>query len=139
MADYEKLKRSSYVSKRMFIIKEICEENNVDVEYLFGLFNLYNEKNSGRWFWQKAKFTGALKDRYDEFNKVADKIAKEIRRDTEEQTKSKILSAKDLLNKLMQSMEMSLEVDRGMDRGYVRGFLDDNLKTLINDSLRGLV
>ncbi|MFO7928422.1 MAG: hypothetical protein R6U35_02010 [Candidatus Humimicrobiaceae bacterium] len=139
MDEYEKLKKASYVSKRMFIIKKICEKNNVDIEYLFGLFNLYNQKNSGRWFWQKAQFTGALKDRYDEFNKIADRITKEIKRDTEQVTKSKIEAAKEPLNKLMQGMEMSLEVDRGIDRGYIKGFLDDNLKSLINDGLRGLV
>ena len=71
MIDFVKLKRLPYISKRMFIIENICKKRYVDLEYLFGLFNLYNKRNSGRWFWQKASFTGALKDAYDNFNNKA--------------------------------------------------------------------
>ncbi len=138
MIDYIRLKKAPYMSKRMFIIKAICERNNVDLEYLFGLFNLYNQKNSGRWFWQKATFSGALRDHYDQFNKTADRIAKEIKVDDEQKTWNKISDASGLLDKLMRSMEQNLEIDRAMDRGYVRGFLDNNLKSLIDDGLRDL-
>ncbi|GAI69834.1 unnamed protein product, partial [marine sediment metagenome] len=67
MEDFKKLNRLPYITKRMYIIKNICELKKVDLEYLFGLFNLYNKKNSGKWFWQKATFTGMLKDAYDNF------------------------------------------------------------------------
>ncbi|MGM0365627.1 MAG: hypothetical protein ACQEP5_03725 [Actinomycetota bacterium] len=139
MIDYVRLRKAPYISKRMYIIKAICEQNKVDLEYLFGLFNLYNEKNRGKWFWQKAAFSGAMKDRYEEFNKTADRIAKEIKVGDEQKTNAKISEASELLDKLMQAMEMNLEVDRVMDRGYVRGFLDSNLKSLIDDGLKGLV
>jgi len=139
MIDYARLRKAPYISKRMYIIKAICEQNNVDLEYLFGLFNLYNQKNRGRWFWQKATFAGALKDHYEQFNQTADRIAKEIKVDDEQKTMAKVCQASELLDKLMQRMEMNLEVDRAMDRGYVRGFLDTNLKSLIDDGLKGLV
>ncbi len=138
MIDYTRLRKAPYVSKRMYIIKTLCESNKVDLEYLFGLFNLYNQKNSGRWFWQRATFTGVLKDRYDQFNRTADRIAKEIKVDDEQKTMNKISDASELLDKLMQSMEANLEIDRLVDRGYVRGFLDNNLKSLIDDGLKGL-
>ncbi len=139
MIEYARLRKAPYMSKRMYIIRTICERNQVDLEYLFGLFNLYTQKNSGRWFWQKATFSGVLKDHYDSFNKTADRIAKEIKVDDEQKTMAKIGDAAELLNKLMQAMETNLEVDRAMDRGYVRGYLDNNLKSLIDDGLKGLV
>lgn len=44
MIDFKKLRRVSPMSRRMFIIKNIGENRNVEVEYLFGLLNLYNKK-----------------------------------------------------------------------------------------------
>lgn len=124
------------MAKRMYIIQQICQHNGVEIEYLFGLFNLYNQKNRGRWFWQRAQFTGALKDNYDQFNQQADQIAKDMKADNEQATKDKIEAASGILDQLMQKMEGNLEVDRATDRSYVRGFLDGNLRRLIDDGLK---
>ncbi|MCG9479179.1 MAG: hypothetical protein K9H14_03105 [Actinomycetia bacterium] len=138
MIDHQKLKKAPYMTKRMYIIREICELNGVKIEYLFGLFNFYNQKNKGRWFWQRAQFTGVLKDNYDKFNQVADEIAKQMKVDDEQTTNSKIQQASTILDQLMQKMESNLEVDRVRDQGHVIGFLDNNLKSLIYDGLKDL-
>jgi hypothetical protein len=134
--DFDRIKKLSYMSKRMYIIKSICEGRTVDLEYLFGLFNLYNRKNSGRWFWQKATFTGALKDAYDGFNKTVDNIIKQMKDADEAGFDSKIRDGAEPLDKLLTGMEISCEVNRDNDYKYVKGFLDDNLRSLINDSLK---
>lgn len=136
MIDFGKLNKLPYVAKRMYIIKSICELKDVDLEYLFGLFNLYNRKNSGRWFWQKATFTGALKDSYDNFNLVADKIVKDLKKADEQETKKQIKSASEVLDKLLTDLETSCSVDRGKDFNSVKGFLDKNLKSLITENLK---
>ena len=120
----------------MYIIKNICRLRGVDLDYLFGLFNLYNKKNSGRWFWQKATFTGVLKDVYDKFNTTVDSIVKGLRQADEEETTAQINSASDILDKLLTGIEMNCDVNRENDFDYVKGFLDNNLKALINDSLK---
>ncbi len=43
-----------------------------------------------------------------------------------------------LLVKLMADIETSLVVNREMDESSVRTYLDDNIKTLIDQSLKGL-
>ncbi len=136
MIDFEKLNRLPYIAKRMYVIRSVCELKNVDLEYLFGLFNLYNRKNSGRWFWQKATFTGALKDSYDNFNLVADKIVKDLRKADEEETKKQINSASEILDKLLTGLETNCNVDRENDFNSVKGFLDENLKSLITENLK---
>lgn len=134
--DYDRLKRLSYMSKRMFIIDSICKKRSVDLEYLFGLFNLYNKNNSGRWFWQKANFSGPLKKVYDDFNKIVDNIAKTIKKIDETEFLSRIEEAAEPLDKLLAGLEMNCEVNRDNDKEHVKGFLDDNLKSLINDSMK---
>lgn len=136
MIDFKRLNRLPYVTKRMYIIKNICEFKNVDLEYLFGLFNLYNKKNSGKWFWQKAAFTGMLKDAYDNFNTVVDKIVKDLKQADEKKTKEQRKSASVILDKLLVGLEMNCNVNRENDFNNVKGFLDKNLKKLIDDSLK---
>jgi len=139
MADLDKLKRASYMAKRMYMLKEGCESLGLSLEYLFGLFNYYNNKNKGRWFWQKATFTGAAKDSYDNFNKTVDKYIKEIKNSSEETYKENIKSLSLLLDDLMKKLEMNLNVDRQNDVSFIEGNMDDNLKSLIRDGLKGLV
>lgn len=136
MIDFNKLNRLPYISKRMFIIKNICQKRNVDLEYLFGLFNLYNNKNRGRWFWQKATFTGALKDAYDGFNKTVDRIVASLKNKDEQLTLGQIEDAGEDLEKLLSGIEVNCNVKREQESSYVKGFLDQNLKSLINDSLK---
>jgi len=136
MTNFSKLNRLPYITKRMYIIKNICRLRSVDLDYLFGLFNLYNKKNSGRWFWQKSTFTGVLKDVYDKFNTTVDSIVKGLRQADEEETTVQINSASDILDNLLTGIEMNCDVNRENDFDYVKGFLDNNLKALINDSLK---
>ena len=136
MIDFEKLNKLPYITKRMYMIKDICEFKKVDLEYLFGLFNLYNRKNSGRWFWQKATFTGMLKDAYDNFNAAVDETVKDLKQADEKKTKEQIKSASKIFDKLIVGLEMNCNVNRENDFINVKEFLDKNLKRLINDSLK---
>lgn len=134
--DFKKLNRVPYMSRRMYIIKNICELSSIDLEYLFGLFNLYNEKNRGTWFWQKATFTGKLKEDYNNFNTVVERIIKDLKQASEKITEQQIKSASDIFNRLLSGLESNCNVDRKNDFNYVKGFLDKNLKVLINDNLK---
>jgi len=134
--DFDSIKKLPYMSKRMYVIEEICKTRTVDLEYLFGLFNLYNQKNSGRWFWQKAAFTGALKNAYDGFNKKVEDIVKNMKRSDEAGFNAMIGDSSETLDKLLTGMEVNCEINRDNDYNYVKGLLDDNLKGLIDDSMR---
>jgi hypothetical protein len=136
MIDFKKLDRLPYITKRTYTIKNICELKDVDLEYLFGLFSLYKEKNRGKWFWQKATFTGALKDAYDNFNDVVDKIVKDLKWTDEKKIKEQIKSASEILDELLTGLEVNCNVNRRNDFNNVKGFLDKNLKKLIDDSLK---
>lgn len=136
--DIKKLRRAPYMTKRLFIIKSICESRDVGIEYLFGLFNLYNVKNRGRWFWQKATFSGSLKEAFDKFNSDVDKIVKDLKSEDEEYTLKKVRITGNALDSLLTKLEVSLDVERERDRAYVEGYLDDNLKVLIRDGLKGM-
>lgn len=136
MTDFTNLKKLPYMTKRMFIIENICKKRGVDLQYLFGLFNLYNNRNSGRWFWQKASFTGPLKTAYDNFNKKVESIVKDLKLGDQEKTVAQIEDAAEPLDKLLTSMEIQCEINRDYDSEHVKGFLDDNLRALINDSLK---
>ena len=138
MTDYTNLKKLPYMTKRMFIIENICKKRGVDLQYLFGLFNLYNNRNSGRWFWQKATFTGTLKTAYDNFNKEVESIVKDLKLGDQEKTLAQIEDAAEPLDKLLTSMEIQCEINRDYDSEHVKGFLDDNLRALIDDSLKPL-
>ncbi len=138
MTDFTNLKKLPYMTKRMFIIENICKKRSVDLQYLFGLFNLYNNRNSGRWFWQKATFTGTLKTAYDNFNKEVESIVKDLKLGDQEKTVAQIEDAAEPLDKLLTSMEIQCEINRDYDSEHVKGFLDDNLRALIDDSLKPL-
>lgn len=138
MTDFTNLKKLPYMTKRMFIIENICKKRGVDLQYLFGLFNLYNNRNSGRWFWQKATFTGTLKTAYDNFNKEVESIVKDLKLGDQEKTVAQIEDAAEPLDKLLTSMEIQCEINRDYDSEHVKGFLDDNLRALIDDSLKPL-
>ena len=134
--DYNRLKKLSYMSKRMFIIESICKKRSVDLEYLFGLFNFYNKNNSGRWFWQKAAFSGLLKKAYDDFNKIVEDIVRAIKKIDEAGFISQIEEAAEPLDKLLTGLETNCEVNRDNDTEHVKSFLDDNIKGIINDNMR---
>ena len=139
MIDINKLKKAPYMSKRMYILKDSCESLNLSIEYLFGLFNYYNSKNKGKWFWQKATFTGVIKDSYDNFNKSVDMFIKQFKTVNEISYNEKIKSLSVLLEDLIKKMELNLNVNRQTDVSFVEGYMDNNLRSLVNDGLKGLV
>ncbi|MBM3708827.1 MAG: hypothetical protein FJW61_00190 [Actinobacteria bacterium] len=137
MIEIEKLKKAQQISRRMYIIKHMCECMGIDIDYLFGLFNMYNTKNRGRWFWQKATFTGALKDDFDRFNSYMDRFTQKLRSYDEERIWSSVNEAQNLLDKLVRSLEISLFVNRDEDTVSVKLYNDENIKSLIRESLKG--
>jgi hypothetical protein len=136
MLDLIKLKKAPAISKRMYLIKEMCESVGIDIQYLFGLFNMYNEKNRGRWFWQKASFGGHLKDTFDRFNSFMDKFVSKIRSYSDDDILKNFEDGKNLMCDLLKDLETSLVVDRNIDGSTVKGYIDSNLSNLIQDSLR---
>ena len=78
MADIDKLKRASYMSKRMVILKDSCETLGIRLEYLLACL-ITIMKRIRKMVLAKANFSGALKDSYDNFNKSVDKFIKEIK------------------------------------------------------------
>lgn len=136
MIEFEKINKLPYMSKRMYVLKNICEAEEIDLEYLFGLFNLYNIKNSGKWFWQKAKFTGALEDLFSNFNSAVDKIVKNLGASDDKKTRQQIKLTSAMLDELLVQMETNCGVNRENDYGMVKKNLQDNFRELINDSLR---
>lgn len=136
MLDLIKLRKAPAISKRMYLNKEMCESLGVDIEYLFGLFNMYNEKNKGRWFWQKASFGGHLKDTFDRFNSFMDKFVLKIKGYSDDDILRNFEEGKNLLCDLLKDLETNLAVDREIDRNSVRGYIDDNIRNLIQGSLK---
>ena len=136
MLDLIKLRKAPAISKRMYLIKEMCEIAGADIEYLFGLFNMYNEKNKGRWFWQKASFGGHLKDTFDRFNSFMDKFVLKIKGYSDDDILRNFEDGKNLLCDLLKDLETNLAVDREIDRSSVRGYIDENLRNLIQGSLK---
>jgi hypothetical protein len=138
MIDFIKLRKASYISKRMYILKNACEDLGLDIDYLFGLFNMYNVKNAGRWFWQKASFTGQLKESFDKFNSYMDKLVKELKKYDDNTILNKINESKSILEDLIKKLEVSLNVERQSDQFSVKSYLDNNLRNLIKESLKGM-
>jgi hypothetical protein len=134
--DFKKLNKAPYMTKRMYVIDNICRSTGIDLYYLFGLFGLHNKKNSGTWFWQKARLTGELKENYDRFNTAVDNIVKDLKQADGKMTKQQIDSTLDVFNRLLGGMEANCNVDHDSNRDYVKSFLDKNLKVLIDNSLR---
>ncbi|MHB1274491.1 MAG: hypothetical protein ACYCXQ_08775 [Candidatus Humimicrobiaceae bacterium] len=138
MADINKLKKASYMSKRMYILKEDCELLGLNLEYLFGLFNYYNFQNKGKWFWQKAAFTGPIKEAYEKFNKSIDRFIKEFKNVDESSYSENIKNLSGLLEDLIRKMELNLNVNRDTDISMVQNYMDNNIRNLIDDALKGL-
>lgn len=134
--DFKKLNRAPYMTKRMYVIDIICKSAGIDLEYLFGLFGLYDKKNSGTWFWQRAKLTGELKKNYNIFNTAVDNIIKDFKKADIKMTKQQIDSTLDVFSRLISGMEANCNVDRDSSFDYVKSFLDKNLKVLMDDSLK---
>jgi len=139
MVDIKKLKKASYMSKRMYILKEDCELLGLNLDYLFGLLNYYNDQNKGKWFWQKATFTGPIKVSYEKFNKTIDKFIKEIKNIDALSYSENIKSLSVSLEDLMKKMELNLNVNRETDISMVQNYMDNNIRKLIDDALKGLV
>lgn len=138
MADLNKLKKASYMSKRMYILKDCCESLGLNLEYLFGLFNYYNFQNKGKWFWQKASFTGPIREAYEKFNKSIDKFIKEFKNVDESAYSENIKNQSVGLEDLIKKMEGNLCVNRETDMSMVQNYMDNNIKGLIDDALKGL-
>src|SRR4030066_131778 len=107
MIDLIKLRNAPVVSKRMYLIKEMSESMGTDIEFLFGLFNMYNEKNRGKWFWQKAAFTGRLKEVFERFNGFMDRYVLKIKAYSDDEVLRNYEEGKHLLGDLLKEMETS--------------------------------
>ena len=138
MIDLNKLKKAKHMPRRIYIMKKLCLAKNFDIEYLFGLFELYGVKNRGKWFWQRATFQGVLKDSLEKFDAFMDRFVKELKSYDESRFLLKMKEAGDLLEDLVNKIEASLEIDREADKLNVKSYLDDNFKSLIKSNLKGL-
>jgi len=138
MLDIAKLKKASVMSRRMYLINYISNKSGTDIYYLFGLLNMYNSRNRGKWFWQKAAFVGPLKDSFDKFNSFMDKFSQKFKSYDESGISVNLEEGQNLLVKLITDMESSLVVNREIDESSVRNYLDVNIKSLIDQSLKGL-
>jgi len=138
MFDIEKIKKAQIISRRMFLMKYISERSGKDIYYLFGLLNMYNTKNRGRWFWQKAVFTGELKEDFDRLNSYMDNFSSRFRSYDEAMINKSLDEAQVLMEKLVSSLERSLSPDGKPDEESTRAYVDENMKRLIKDSLKGL-
>ena len=138
MFDIEKIRKVPVMSRRMFLINYICGKLGVDIYYLFGLLNMYNAKNRGRWFWQKATFTGVLKDDFDKFNAFMDKFSSQYRSYDQERVESALSQSQSLLQKFIDDLETTMFINREVDGSSVRIYVDDNIRSLITQSLKGL-
>ena len=137
MLDIVKLKKVSVISRRMYIINYIANKAGTDIYYLFGLLNMYNSKNKGKWFWQKSAFVGPLKDSFDKFNSFMDKFSQQFKSYDENRISANLDEGQIMLVKLIADLEASLIVSRETDESSVRTYVDDNIKTLIDQSLKG--
>jgi hypothetical protein len=138
MLDIIKLKKASVMSRRMYIINYIANKSGTDIYYLFGLLNMYNAKNKGKWFWQKSVFVGPLKDSFDKFNSLMDKFSQQFKSYDESRISANLDEGQSMIVKLIADLEASLVVNRELDESSVRVYLDENIKALIDQSLKGL-
>jgi len=136
MIDLKKLERLPYITKRIYILENLCQIKEVDLEYLFGLLDVYKNKNSGKWFWQKASLTGTVKEYYDNFNMAVDEILRDLKIAEEEKQKEQIKHASEELEKFLVELETNCNIERKKDFDTVKGFLDKNLKIMIIDNLK---
>lgn len=138
MLDSAKLKKTSAMSRRMYLINYIANKEGTDVYYLFGLLNMYNSKNKGKWFWQKATFVGPLRESFEKFNSFMDKFSQKFKVYDESTISANLDEGQNMLVKLIADLESSLMVNREADESSVRTYLDENIKALIDQSLKGL-
>jgi hypothetical protein len=138
MLDIEKLKKVPVMSRRMYLINFLANKLGTDIYYLFGLLNMYNSKNKGRWFWQKASFVGPLRESFDKFNSFMDKFSQKFKSYDESSISANLDEGQNMLAKLIADLEINLVVDREMDGSSVRTYLDENIKSMIDQSLKGL-
>jgi hypothetical protein len=138
MLDIAKLKKISVMSRRMYLISYIAKQAGTDIYYLFGLLNMYNAKNKGKWFWQKAAFVGPLRESFDKFNSFMDKFSQQFKSYDESRISANLDEGQNMLVKLIADLEASLLLNRELDESSVRTYLDDNIKALIDQSLKGL-
>jgi len=138
MLDIAKIKKASVMSRRMYLINYIANKSGTDIYYLFGLLNMYNAKNKGKWFWQKASFGGALKESFDKFNAFMDLFSQKFKSYDDSTISANLDEGKVLLLKLISDLETNLAVNRETDESSVKSYIDVNINTLINDSLKGL-
>ncbi len=136
MVDFKKLIKLPYITKRIYVLRNLCELREIDLEYLFGLFNLYNSKNGGKWLWQKAKLTGVLQENYKNLNAVVDKTVKDLSYADEKRTSEQIKSASRVLDELLVGLEMNCNIDREKDFEEVRRNLGRVFKELIDDNIK---
>jgi len=135
MLDIEKLKKADVISRRMYLMDYMSRDMGQDVYYIFGLLNMYNVKNRGKWFWQKATFTGVLKDDFEKFNNYMDKFVNQLKSFDEDSIMDHLKGARELLDKLVKNLETNLMVDRETDAMSVRAYVDENMRGLIEQSL----
>jgi hypothetical protein len=138
MLDIAKLKKVSVMSRRMYLINYIANKAGTDIYYLFGLLNMYNSRNKGKWFWQKASFVGPLRESFDKFNSFMDKFSQKFKTYDESSISTNLEEGQNMLVRLIADLEASLIVNREMDESNVRSYLDENIKSLISQSLKGL-
>jgi len=136
MLDIKKLKKINPIARRMHLMNYMCEKIGQDVYYVFGLLNMYNAKNRGRWFWQKARFTGVLKDDFDNFNNYMTKFINNFRSFNDDKIMSGVSEAGELLKKLIVDLESNMMVNRDVDASNVKSYLDSNMKNMIDQNLR---
>jgi hypothetical protein len=136
MLEIEKLKKADVISRRMYLMDHMSRDMGQDVYYIFGLLNMYNVKNRGKWFWQKATFAGALKDDFEKFNGYMDKFVNQMKSFDEGRIMDSLKEARELLDKLVINLEANLMVDRENDAMSVRAYVDDNMRGLIEQSLK---
>jgi len=138
MLDNEKLNKASVMSRRMYLINYIANKAGTDIYYLFGLLNMYNSKNRGKWFWQKASFVGPLNESFNKFNSFMDKFSQKFKTYDESMISANLEEGQNILLKLISDLETSLIVNRETDESSVRTYVDENIKSLIDQSLKGL-
>ena len=138
MLDIAKLKKVQVMSRRMYLINYTANKSGTDIYYLFGLLNMYNSKNKGKWFWQKASFVGPLKESFDKFNSFMDKFSQKFKAYDESMISANLDEGQNMLVKLIADLESSQMVNRQADESSVRTYLDENMKALIDQNLKGL-
>jgi len=138
MLDIAKLKKVQVMSRRMYLINYMANKSGTDIYYLFGLLNMYNSKNKGKWFWQKPAFVGPLKESFEKFNSFMDKFSQKFKSYDESMISANLDEGQNLLAKLISDLEAILVVSRETDESSVRTYIDENIKSLINQSLKGI-